>query len=247
MPKPSKLAKLAAVQNTTRSNPIRLWRRRRPSAGNAALLLFSFLLCAGPALAQGGSSPGAATLTYTKVLKGSAPEYQKITVDADGAGSYDGRKLSEPPSPRSFQLSPPVTQRLFRLAAELRDFRNIHLESNRRVADLGHKTFQYQNGAEVYQCEFNYSTNHDAEQLTDLFEEIGAVERHIAALDYAMRYDHLGLPRELTLIQIDLDNKALADPQLMVSTLKAIAGNPRFLHLAQVRAQDILHQIQREN
>lgn len=186
-------------------------------------------------------------LTYTKVLKGSMPEYEKIVVKADGSGMYDGRKLADSPNPRPFQLSSSTTDQLFRFAAELHNFQNIRLESNKRVANLGLKTFEYRRGTQVFQCQFNYSTNRVAQDLTNLFENIGAVERHIAALDYAMKYDHLGLPRELTLIQIDLNNNALTDPQLMVSTLEEIVHNPRFLHLAQVRAEDILQEITRNN
>lgn len=213
----------------------------------AAVLSGYLLLLPLPALPQQSPAFAPTQLTYTKTLKGSDPEYEKIVVKADGSGMYDGRKLADPPNPRPFQLSSVTTAQLFRLAAGLHNFQGIRLESNRHVANLGLKTFEYQHGTEVYQCRFNYSTNRVAQELTNLFENIGAVERHIAALDYAMKYDHLGLPRELTLIQIDLNNKALIDPQLMVSTLEEIVHNPRFLHLAQVRAEDILQEITRNN
>jgi hypothetical protein len=48
-------------------------------------------------------------------------------------------------------------------------------------------------------------------------------------------------------IQIDLDKKALAEPELMIPALEEIARNPRFLHLAQVRAQNILERVQTTN
>jgi hypothetical protein len=185
-------------------------------------------------------------ITYAKVLKGSNPEYEKITVNAEGAGTYDGRKLSDPPNPRHFKLSDRTTQKVFSLAASLNNFRTCTLESHKRVANLGLKSFQYEEGTHVNRCQFNYSTNRTAQELTDLLESIGVVERHIIALDYAMKYDHLGLPRELTLIQIDLDNKALVDPQMMVKALLEITHNPRFLHLAQARAENILQEIQRQ-
>jgi hypothetical protein len=57
----------------------------------------------------------------------------------------------------------------------------------------------------------------------------------------------LSLPRELLQIQIDLDKRALADPELLVPSLEKIANNPRFLHLAQVRAQTILQRLQNTN
>jgi hypothetical protein len=77
-----------------------------------------------------------------------------------------------------------------------------------------------------------------------LFEGISDVEQHIGTLEYSSRYDVLGLPSALTRIEIDLDNKELVDPELMVPILKKIAGDSQYLHIAQVRAADILRRIQ---
>jgi hypothetical protein len=59
-----------------------------------------------------------------------------------------------------------------------------------------------------------------------------------------MKYDPLGLPQELLQIQIELNNKSLADPEMLLPTLEKIAHGSRFLHLAQVRAQQIIERIQ---
>jgi len=186
-----------------------------------------------------------AKLTYTKTLKGSVPEFLQVTVDANGDGSYEGRKLDEASNPRPLRLSPATARQLFDFAAELDNFQSIDLESHKRVANLGLKTLTYQQGSQVNRVEFNYTQNRAAQELGDLFEKIAAVEQHIASLEFAIKYDHLSLPHELLLVQIDLDNKALADPELMVPTLETIAKNPRFLHLAQSRAQVILQRISR--
>jgi hypothetical protein len=192
-------------------------------------------------LPEGAALP---ELTYTKTMKGSVPAYEKVVVRSDGSGEYNSQSPSETPLPRQLRLSPEVTHKLFSLAGKLHDFKGIELESHKNVANLGLKTFQYKNGGEVNQVEFNYSLNHTAQELADLFESVASVERHIGALDYAMRYDPLGLPRQLELIQVDLDNKALVDPELMTATLDQIVRNPRYMHLAQMRAEDILQQIQ---
>ena len=115
------------------------------------------------------------------------------------------------------------------------------------MANLGTKTLTYEEDGQKYQAQFNYSLRREAQELSELFEKIAAVEQHIAVLEYAAKYDHLSLPRELLQIQIDLNNKVLADPQLMVPALDQIARNPRFLHLAQVRAQNILERLQNNN
>lgn len=186
-----------------------------------------------------------ARLTYTKVLKGSVPEYLAISVSSNGSGTYEGRKMNDPSEPHPLKLSAMTTRRLFDLAGTMGDFKSVDLESHKKVANMGLKTFVYEADGERYQTQFNYTLSREAQELADTFEKIGAVEQHLATLEYEVKYDHLGLPRELLQIQIDLDNKALADPELLVPALDEIARNPRFLHLAQVRAQNILERLGR--
>ncbi len=168
-------------------------------------------------------------------------------MDESGNGTYEGRALSDPPDSRPLQLSKATTERLFALAGQLNNFQGIELESRRKVANLGEKTFAYEAEGRENRVSFNYTLNRDAQDLAELFEKIGAVEQHLTTLEYAMKYDHLSLPRELLQIQIDLDNRALADPELLAPTLEKITQNPRFLHLAQARAEDILKRLHSRN
>jgi hypothetical protein len=209
----------------------------------AVLLSLSF----GVPASAAGQVADAAQLSYTRILKGSTPEYIAITVNSDGTGTFDGRQLKDPANPHSLKLSEGTRQKLFSLAAELNYFRSIDLESHKRVANLGQKTFTYEQGGQKSSAEFNYTLNKEAAELSDLFEKIAVVEQHIQTLEFAIKYDHLGLPHELLQIQIDLENRALADPEMMVPALQEIARDPRFLHLAQVRAQDILARVQSSN
>jgi hypothetical protein len=192
------------------------------------------------------NAPSVARLTYTRTLPGSTPEYLAVSVNSDGVGTYEGRRLNDPSRPRPFRLSEATTRQLFTLAAELDDFRSLDLESHKKVANLGLKTFTYESGTERSQVQFNYTLQRPAEELTDLFERIASVEQHIEALQYGIKYDPLGLPEELARIQVDLENQLLLEPALMVPSLEEIASNPRFLHLAQVRAQDILKTVTRD-
>jgi hypothetical protein len=185
-----------------------------------------------------------AKLTYSKTFKASTPEYLLITVDSKGSGTFEGHKLGEVQSPRPFQLSADTTERLFELAGQLHNFRSIHLDSHKKVASLGQKTLAYEQGEDVNRVVFNYTENRVAQKLVDIFEAVGMVEEHIAALEFGMKYDPLGLPQELLQIQIELDNKSLADPEMLLPTLEKIAHGSHFLHLAQVRAQQIIEHIQ---
>jgi len=193
---------------------------------------------------QGTGVP--AKLTYSRTLKGSTPEYIAISVDARGSGTYEGRKLDESQAqgPRPFQLSSGTTERMFALAGQLRDFQGIQLESHKKVANLGEKTFTYQQGGALNRVAFNYTENRTARDLVDVFEAIGMVEQHVAALEFEMKYDPLNLSQELLQIQAELKDKTLTDPQMLVPTLEKIAHGSRFLHLAQSRAQEIIDQVQ---
>jgi hypothetical protein len=185
-----------------------------------------------------------ATLSYSRTLKGSTPEYLSITVDSKGQGAFEGHKLDETSSPRSFQLSGDITKRLFALAGQLHNFQSIELDSHKKVANLGQKTLTYQRGEDANRVVFNYTENRTAQELVGLFEALGTVEEHVSALEFEMKYDPLGLSQELLQIQIELDNKSLAGPEMLLPTLEKIAHGSRFLHLAQVRAQQIIERIQ---
>jgi hypothetical protein len=105
----------------------------------------------------------------------------------------------------------------------------------------------YQERGRVGRVEFNYTQNRFAQELLGLLEKIANVEQHVASLEYSLKYDPLGLPKELLNIQAELDNKDLVAPELMVPTLERIIQNPRVLHLAQTRAENILQRIQTSN
>jgi len=193
------------------------------------------------------SSTPVPRLTFTKSLPGSLPEYVALCVDANGKATYEGRQLADAPNPRALEISPATTQRLFSMASLLGYFNSLNLESRHKVADMGLKTFTYEAGGKVNRVEFNYTENHTAQQLTELFEQISSVEQHVAQLDYASKYDPLSLPQQLRQIQIELNEHGLLETDLLVPTLEKIADNPRLLHLAQSRAQEILKRIHETN
>jgi hypothetical protein len=211
------------------------------------LIFLAAAFCAGGGNLAAAENPGPPRLTYTRVLEGSVPEYISIIVDRDGTGTYEGRKLADTPRPLAMKISPATVERLFGLAASLNYFQSIDLESHKNVANLGLKTLTYESNGQKSSAEFNYTVRREARELSELFEKISSVEEHLESLRYAIKYDHLSLPRELQRIQIDLRNQSLAEPELLVPALKEIEGNPRFLHLAKVRAQDILAAVQNSN
>lgn len=205
-------------------------------------LLLAFTPGVSSLLAQ--ESPSLPRLTFTKTLKGSTPEYFELSIDPNGNATYDSRKLDDPPAPQPVQISSATAAQIFSLAAALDNFQSIDLNSRHKVANMGLKTFTYQAGGQVNKVQYNYTENRTAQQLTDLIEKIGNVMERMSELDYAMKYDPLGLPQILRQIEEGMDNHDLVETDLMLPMLRKITANSRYLHLAQARAQEIIERVQ---
>ena len=208
----------------------------------AASLLGS---AAGMLTAFGERSPSIyPTVAFTRVLAGSDPEYIYICVDTSGQGVYEGRSLEGKSDPKPLMLGEKFTRRVFRLTEELGRFRGLRFKSRKGIANLGKKILIYKDSEREHKVAYNYSTNRNIKELTSLFEKIVNVQRHLAVLQYAVKFDRLGLATHLRKIQIDLEREAIADPSQLVSTLQQIASNSRLLNLVQNRAQSILEKLQ---
>jgi hypothetical protein len=184
-------------------------------------------------------------LSFTKTLKGSSPEFMALTIDASGKGTYDSRKLDERSVPRPLQISAGTTAQIFSLVKSLDYFRSLALETHHKVANMGLKTLTYEAGKETNKVQYNFTENRTAQQLTEMLEKIAGVEEGIAQLEYEMKYDHLNLPQTLAEIQGEMADHDLVEAELMIPTLEEISANPRFMHLARDRAQEIMRHIQK--
>jgi hypothetical protein len=186
------------------------------------------------------------SISYTKVLKGSSPEFLSLRIGSDGQGTYDSHKLADPSSPRPMQISAATTAQIFSLMRSLQDFRGLDLDKHQKVANLGFKTLTYQNGQETATVQFNYSEDRSVQQLIDLLEMISSVEERITQLEYSMKYDRLNLPQILLQIQGDIEDGYYTEASLLIPTLEKISSDPHYLHLAQARAREIESRIHRK-
>lgn len=189
------------------------------------------------------SEPAQPTITFLKVFKSSTPEYVEIRIDRQGAGTYDIRQLDDTSRPEPCTVSPALAAKIFSLADELHDFNGVQLDVRRRVANLGEKTFRYDNGSESHQVTFNYTLDHHANELLEIFEGLSLQLQYVAELQRSMRYDPLGLNDVLTRLQSDLHQGLLADPAGLVPILRQISANQRFLDIARQRAELIANTI----
>lgn len=187
-------------------------------------------------------APAAPRLFYSKVFKGSQPEYTAITVERSGAVTYQEAKDDD--NPVRAQLTDAETREIFDLAGKLDRFQHP-LESGLKVANMGTKTFRWEDGNERNEVQFNYSLDPSAQALLDWFERIAETEQNFILLDRTVHYDKLGVNDALLLVAISLDHKRLVAPQQFLPLLDRVAKNDSYLHIAQERAAGLAETIRK--
>jgi hypothetical protein len=196
-----------------------------------------------PGANRAGASNSGATITFRKIFKSSYPEFVEIKLQQNGTGTYDIRQLDDDASPQQFELSVPVAQKIFDLAAKLHNFQGVDLEVHRRVANLGDKTFRYENGGESHEATFNYTVDATANQLLNVFEGLSRQESDLSDLQRTMRYDRLGVNDAVIQIATDYDTKLLPDPGKFLSLLDQLSADEKFVDVARERARTLAARI----
>jgi len=175
-------------------------------------------------------------LFYSKYFKGSVPEYVAISVAPDGAATFQEAKDDE--NPIKFQLLTGEAREMFDLAQKLEHFQHP-VESGLKVANMGTKTFGFEDGAEKHTVDFNYSQDLNAQALYDWFERITETEEHFINLDRTVHYDKLGVNDVLLQLEISWEHKRLVDAAQFLPLLDRIVKNDSFLHISRERAAEI--------
>lgn len=171
-------------------------------------------------------------IIFTKSFPGSVPAYMEIYLDRSGEAGY---KEAADDDPETFKLNRESTAEIFELAAKLDHFKNP-VESGLKVANMGAKTFQWEDGAEKSQVTFNYSLDENAKALHDWFERIAESERVLIILRRAVRHDRLGVNDGVIAVQNLWDRKRLAAPEQFLPLLDQIVANEAYMHIARERA-----------
>lgn len=218
-----------------RRSPLTLPSRAFFLLGASFCLVIAFLVSSANASVLGTAE--GATLTFRKIFRSSYPEFVEIKVNENGSATYDIRQLDEPSSPVVFQVSPPLVQKMFSLAAKLHNFQGVDLEVHRRIANLGEKTLGYERGGETHEVKFNYTLDDSATQLLNIFEGLSRQENDLSTLMRVMRYDRLGVNDAVGQLEIDFNNKLLPEPERLLPALDLVAADDIYLDIARQRAR----------
>jgi hypothetical protein len=208
------------------------------------LLLRVMWLLAGASLfvPAARANPGAA-VTYRRVFKGSTPEFIEVKVVDQGKCTFDIRQLDDDADPEPFEVGPAVQRQIFDLAAQLKNFAIPSLDVQKKIANLGQKTFRYENGSEAHETSFNYTLNPTANQLMQIFEGLARQQQDLVLLQRQAKFDRLGVNDALLQFETDMDHRLLPEPERLLPILDQIAADSHYLEIARTRARALAGRI----
>ena len=193
-------------------------------------------------------TPAGAKLTFRRIFKSSSPEFIEISVreDSDDA-TYEIRQLDDDPGAAKFQVSSALRAKMFALAQQLNHFQGQDLDVHRKIANLGEKTFRWEQGSEAHEVKFNYTLNSTASQLLQIFEGLARQQELLSLLERRMKYDRLGINDALLQFETELNRKLLPEPERALPTLDQIAGDARFVEIGRQRARNLAERIRHQS
>jgi hypothetical protein len=197
---------------------------------------------------RAASAAVGAKLTFRRVFKSSSPEFIEISVreDSDDA-SYEIRQLDDDAGAAKFQVSSALRAKMFALAQQLNHFQAQDLDVHRKIANLGEKSFRWEQGSETHEVKFNYTLNSSASQLLQIFEGLARQQELLMLLERRMKYDRLGINDALLQFETELNRKLLPEPERALPTLDQIAGDARFVDIGRQRARNLAERIRHQS
>ena len=179
----------------------------------------------------------AAAITFIKEFPGSSPAYYSITMRELDGGKFAAEYRIEPDEePTEMEISAASGQRAFALAGELGWFAGPQIESGRNVAKMGVKTLRYESGARRHEAVYNHTELPAAMELNSWFEKLSATQQHIDRIEYLLRFDKLGIVKELLQTEMDLNSDRLLEPALLLPALKKVLANKSLVNVAHDRS-----------
>ncbi len=203
-----------------------------------------------PSSAQNNLDPGnmkasVPAVTFELSWKVADPQWYEITVDQNGDATYKSQphaKDNEPegePYTLRFVMSQPTRTRIFQLASALKDFKG-NFETRAKVAQTGQKTLTFRQGEQETKTTLNYSDNQQMNELISMFQKMSTTFEVAQKLDFDIRFDRLGLDRDLkSLDRLDADNQ-LMELQVIAPTLERIANDHGIMNIARQKAKRLL-------
>lgn len=217
--------------------------------GLLLLALGAFSVAQEYPLEPGHQDTSSAVVTFELNWPVSNPQSYVISVEPTGRASYrsqpraEEKGNSEDPFTMDFIASEPTRTKIFELAKELNYFQG-EFETKYKVANTGNKTLTYRNGDKQSKTTLNYSSNPRMNELVDIFQKMSTTFEMSRKLDYDIRFDKLGLDRDLKSMEEMNKSHNLMELQVISPTLERIANDQTVMNITRQRARRLLGQAQ---
>ena len=204
--------------------------------------VFTFLLFSGVL----GNAADPATVTFSLDFPNSSPEHYSFSVQSDGHAKYESSgRISADSDERStyesdFALSDATRARIFQLAAQSHYFSGKIDTGSKKLAFTGAKKLTYKDGQRNTAADYNYSPVPAVQQLTALFQAVGATLEYGRRLTYFHHYQKLALDDELKRMEDQARRGDLAELQAVKPVLQGIYDDSSVINVVRARAQRII-------
>jgi len=211
------------------------------------ILAVSFLAAAQTEQPE-SSRLGEPRVSFESTWKAANPQWFQIAIDSTGRATYQSQPHSEPnetpgdPYVLNFTASPKLLRQVFDDAKELNDFQtDLKYGGKEKIANTGDKSLSYTVGGKTTKAEFNFSPNPKAQELAKLFQQLSATFELGRQLEYAIRYDKLGVDQRLKQLESLERDHAAAGLQVLVPTLERILNDPTTMNISRQRANFLIY------
>jgi len=218
----------------------------RASSLRTALLLLSVLLAAQWLTGAAIAASDGASVSFSLDFPNSSPEHYEILVQSDGQTRYvSSGRISQDSDVRddyemSFTLSEATRARIFELAEKAHYFSGKVDSGNKKLAFTGAKKLVYKDDTRSSSAEYNYSTQPVVQQLTTLFQSVGATLEFGRRLTYYHRYQKLALDDETKRMEDQARSGELAEVKAVAPILQKIYDDTSVMKVVRARALRIL-------
>jgi hypothetical protein len=219
-----------------------------PSFVRVLFVMLFFAAISIPLAWAGAGAGQGAKVTFRRTFQGSSPEFIELTVrDDSNSATYEIRQLDEDAGALPFEVGDGLRTKIFALAGDLRHFQGQDLDVHRKIANLGEKTFRWEQGGVSHETKFNYTLNSSAAQLLQIFEGLARQQEHYGLLARRMRYDRLGINDALLQFESDLNRGLIPEPKRLIPLLEQISSDSKFVEIARQRARSLADRLGRIN
>ena len=169
--------------------------------------------------------------------------FSSIELDQAGNATFRLQKLESELVTADFRINRSNIVSLYNLFMKA-DFLNEtkNFISEKKVADLGRKTIRFEMGRQQREVTFNYTENKTLQEINDIFENLVEQEKLLFEIEFALKYDRLGVPKKLDVLEREFSANRIVAPERFKPILKKISEDDSLMNLARKEARKLLRQ-----